>query len=80
VYNDLVLVKPGSMGNALARVLGGARKREGLGSVEGDRGADFPMDLRVGALESGLLCVCGLLGGRLGPYAQNPSDTELHNR
>lgn len=47
VDDDLVLVEAGSMGDRLARVLGGARELEGLGEVEGGRGADLGLLLGV---------------------------------
>lgn len=65
VDDDLVLIKAGSMGNALARVTRGAGKLEGLRAVEGDRVADLGLDLGVGALQGSLLRVGGLLSGRL---------------
>ena len=47
VDDDLVLVEAGSMGDRLARVLGRARELEGLGEVEGGRGADLGLLLGV---------------------------------
>ena len=47
VDDDFVLVEAGSMGDRLARVLGGARELEGLGEVEGGRGADLGLLLGV---------------------------------
>jgi hypothetical protein len=41
VHDDLVLIETGSMGDRLARVLGGTRELEGLGPVEGGRGPDL---------------------------------------
>lgn len=70
VHDDLELVQPRHMGNALAGVLGLARELEGVGPVESNRGADFLVDLGVHTLKGGLLRVGGLLGGRLGPYSQ----------
>lgn len=41
VDDDLVLIETGLVRDRLARVLGGARQDEGLGAVEGRRGADL---------------------------------------
>lgn len=49
------LIHAGSMGDRLPGVLGLARKTEGLGAVEGDRGTGLLVSVRVGALEGSLL-------------------------
>ena len=54
VDDDLVLIEAGSVGDRLARVLGGARELEGVGEVEGGRGADL-----------GLLLGVDLMGGKI---------------
>lgn len=65
--NDLVLVEPGNVGNALAGVLGVAWQREGLWAVEGGRETDLAGNLGVSTLEGGLLRIGSLLaGGGLG--------------
>jgi len=66
VNDDLVLVEPGGVGDALARVFWVARDSEGLGSVEGDRSADLLVNFGLGALEGSLFSIGGLLVGRLG--------------
>lgn len=47
VDDDLVLIQTGLMGNRLAEVLGRAREPEGLGAVEGRRGANLALLVRV---------------------------------
>lgn len=47
VDDDLVLIQTGLMGNRLAEVLGRARESEGLGAVEGRRGANLVLLVRV---------------------------------
>lgn len=67
VDNDLVLVEPGNVGNALAGVLWVAGQREGLWAVEGSRETDLAGNLGVSTLEGGLLRIGSLLaGGGLG--------------
>jgi hypothetical protein len=66
VDNDLVLIKTGRMRNRLAGVLGSTRQLEGLGPVEGSRGANLPVLVGVDTLKSGLgsgLSLLGTLGG-----------------
>lgn len=55
VLDSAELVHAGEVGDRLARVLGGTRKTEGVGTVEGDRGADLLRRVRLGALEGSLL-------------------------
>jgi len=52
---DLVLVQTGNVRNRLAGVLGGTGKLEGLGAVEGGRGADLASLLTVNTLQGSLL-------------------------
>lgn len=55
VDNDLVLIKTGRMRNRLAGVLGSTRQLEGLGPVEGGRGANLPVLVGVDLKEQSTL-------------------------
>jgi len=68
--DDLELIEPRSMGDALAGVSGIAGADQGLGPVEGDRCADLLVDLGVHTLEGGLLRIGRLLSGGLRAYTE----------
>jgi len=61
VDDDLVLIEARLVRDGSARVLGGSRGDQGLGAVEGGAEASLDLLVGVGALESGLGGILGLL-------------------
>lgn len=66
VFDDVILVQPGSTGNALARIFRPSLTLECLGTVEVYRGVYFSLEFRVGTFQHGLLSLQGLSLGLSG--------------